>query len=401
MLQYIRFTFGTFQQRKLRSVLTMVGIFIGIAMIVTMISLGQGLKSSITQQFESMGTDKIIITPGGAFFGMGQSGIMLTDKDLDTVKKVSGVKLAAGMAYKIARVSFKDQVKYTWVIGLPTDESRRMFEGMQAFKTKYGRSLGENDKYSVIVGIDLHEGKFYDKSVYLKDKIIIEGQEFKVAGVMGRIGNPQDDSQIYIPIDTAGEIFGNEGEYGMIYAAVSDPARVDDIAETVKKNLRKERDVEKGEEDFTVQTMAQLLDAFNTVLNVVQAVLIGLAVISLTVGGVGIMNTMYTSVLERTREIGIMKAIGAKNSDIIILFLLEAGALGLLGGIIGTAFGIILSKTVEFAADKLGYSILKISLSWSLMLFSIMFSFVVGSAAGVFPALRAARLKPVEALRYE
>lgn len=217
----------------------------------------------------------------------------------------------------------------------------------------------------------------------------------------GKIGNPQDDSQVYIPIDTYMDIIGGKRDYGFIMAQVSNSAEVDSIAESLKKDLRKERDVKKGEEDFTVQTTQQAIDSFSTILNVVQAVLIGLATISLLVGGVGIMNTMYTSVMERTREIGIMKAIGAKNSSIVTIFLIEAGVLGLVGGAIGTAIGVTAGKLVEFVASSAGYSILKISFSPGLIAFSILFSFIVGAIAGILPAIRASRLKPVEALRYE
>ncbi len=401
MLQYLKYTFGTFQERKLRSVLTMIGIFIGIAMIVTLISLGQGLKDSITGQFQQMGTDKIMISPGSSFFGVGTSSIKLTDKDLETIRKVSGVKEAAGMSYKLARVKFKSKTAYTWLIGLPTDKSKSVIDSLQSFKVSDGRSLGSNDKFSVLIGSRFYEPDLvFDSAVNLRDRLIIEGKDFSVVGEMGKIGNPQDDSQLYIPLDTFTALFNEKG-YGIIYAQVSDDTRIGETADRIKKELRKERDVKKGQEDFSVETFAQLLDSVSTILNIVQAVLIGLATISLVVGGVGIMNTMFTSILERTREIGIMKAVGAKNSSIVTLFLLESGAMGLAGGIIGTAVGILIGKIVEFAAFQLGYSIFKISFSPGLIIFSILFSFTVGAIAGVLPAIRASKLRPVEALRYE
>ena len=261
MLQYIRYTFGTFQQRKMRSVLTMVGIFIGIALIVTLISLGQGLQSSITQQFQNMGTDKIIISPTGSLFGVGQSGITLTDKDVDTVKKTPGIETVTGMSYKLAKVKYKDETKYTWVIGLPTDESGKMIFGIQNFKIVEGRDFQTSDKYAALIGLRLYEQDLFSKAVSLRDKIEIEGQEFRVVGEIGKIGNPQDDSQVYIPLDVLTSILGGEKKYDIIFAQVSDESRVDEIANSVKKELRKERNVEEGEEDFTVQTVSQLVDA--------------------------------------------------------------------------------------------------------------------------------------------
>ncbi|RLG13853.1 hypothetical protein DRN69_04950 [Candidatus Pacearchaeota archaeon] len=402
MLKYIKFTFGTFQEKKLRSFLTLVGIVIGIALIVTLISLGQGLEDSIKDQFQQWGINKILVTPGGegSFFGFAQSGIVLSEKDLEVIKKISGVELASGMIYKIVPLEFKGQRKYAQLTGLPSDESKKVLEDFQNFKVIKGRELREGDKNKVIVGEYLYDGKFFDKKVELGDKLEINGEEFEVVGFMGLLGNPQDDSNSYIPLEKAFELFSEEN-YNMIFVQVTSEKDVEKIAEDIKKELRKSRNVEEGQEDFTVQTANQIMDSYSNILNIVQAVLIGLAMISIIVGGVGIMNTMFTSVLERTKEIGIMKAIGATQKEIIILFLIEAGVLGLVGGIIGTFFGVIFSKSLELVSSKLGYSILTIHLSWNLIIGAILFSFVAGMISGIIPALRASKLNIVEALRYE
>ena len=399
---YIRFIFGTFQERKLRSFLTMVGIVIGIAMIVTLISLGQGLQESIKSQFTEAGINSIMISPGGAFFGLGSvGGPKLTNTDIKAIESVPGVKTVGGWVYKISQVQSDHEKKYTFVIGLPLGEAYDMVTGTMNFKVIKGREIKDSDFYKCNIGIDLYEGKFFKKSINLRDKLTIEGKNFEVVGIVGRIGNPQDDSQIYIPLEAAYEIFGVKEEYNNILASVVDEANSEKIAEDIKSKLRKERDVKEGEEDFSVMTFAQLISTYNSILFIVQAVLIGLAAISLLVGGVGIMNTMFTSVLERTREIGIMKAIGARNKDIIMIFLFEAGVLGLAGGIIGTLIGAGISKLVEFIAMNVGYSILRVSISFWLIFGSILFSFLVGCLSGIVPAIRAAGLKPVEALRYE
>ncbi|MEK6820731.1 MAG: FtsX-like permease family protein, partial [Nanoarchaeota archaeon] len=165
---------------------------------------------------------------------------------------------------------------------------------------------------------------------------------------------------------------------------------------------RKERGEKEGQETFSVQTSSQLLESFNSIFAVVQAVFVGIAAISLIVGGIGIMNTMYTAVLERTKEIGTMKAVGAKNSDILLIFLFESGLLGLVGGAIGIGLGIGIGKAVEIIAQQqLGTPFLRASFSLTLILGALLFSFVVGSVSGVLPALQASRLKPADALRYE
>jgi putative ABC transport system permease protein len=166
--------------------------------------------------------------------------------------------------------------------------------------------------------------------------------------------------------------------------------------------LRRHRDLEEGKEDFVVQTPEQLIEGLNSVLNIVNAIVIGIAAISLIVGGIGITNTMYTAVLERTKEIGIMKSIGAKNGNILAIFLVESGLLGLAGGAIGVALGYAFSKLVEVAAAQFWASdILRANFPLWLLLGALAFSFLIGMIAGTTPAIQASKQKPVDSLRYE
>ena len=164
--------------------------------------------------------------------------------------------------------------------------------------------------------------------------------------------------------------------------------------------MRRDRGQKEGEEDFSVQTTEQLMESYSSILDIVQYVLVGIAAISLLVGGVGITNTMYTAVLQRRKEIGIMKAIGAKNSDILILFLLESGFLGLAGGIIGIIIGVSMSKGVEIISQEyMGQMALQVTFPFSLIFGAMAFSYIVGSLAGILPAMQAAKMHPVDALR--
>jgi putative ABC transport system permease protein len=206
---------------------------------------------------------------------------------------------------------------------------------------------------------------------------------------------------MYIPYDTAVSLFELD-EIDILIVQTIEGIDVNTVAESIKKELRDYRNVDEGEEDFRVQTFEQVMKSFQTIFGIVQAVVIGIAAISLLVGGIGITNTMYTSVLERTRDIGIMKAIGARNSDIMKLFLIESGLLGLVGGAVGIIIGIGMSKTVEIAVTKLyNFVYLKAHFPWYLILGALAFSFIVGSISGVMPARQAAKMKPVDALRYE
>jgi putative ABC transport system permease protein len=204
-----------------------------------------------------------------------------------------------------------------------------------------------------------------------------------------------------MPIDTARIIFNNSKSYSLIYAEIQSGFTADEVAATVEKNLRHLRNEKVGEEDFTVSTPEQLSQTVQSVFGVIQGFLIGIAAISLLVGGVGIMNSMYTSVLERTKEIGVMKAIGARNEHVLMLFLFESGMLGLIGGAAGALLGITLAEAVQFIAAQAGYGILKASISVELIGGALLFSFVIGALSGALPARRASQMNPVDALRFE
>ncbi|MFH0874941.1 MAG: ABC transporter permease [archaeon] len=405
---YVKISVMSLRQRKVRTWLTMLGIFIGIAAVVSMISLGQGLKKAINEQFNVLGANKLFIglkseqnnAPGGS-----GSIEKITDKDIKIVQRAKGVSLVTGYLYRRARLEFNDEIKYVQALGMPLDpDQKKLMEEtyLNNYGLSEGRELKKGDKYKVGIGYDLRYKDVFERQIRLGDKILINGKEMEVVQVFGKIGNPDDDSSVWIPVDTFKEIFGIGDEYSGIMAKTQDNAVPSVVAETVKKDLRKSRSEKDGEDSLYVQTSEQIVESFNTILNIVQIVVSGIAAISLIVGGVGIMNTMYTAVLERTNEIGIMKAIGARNSDILKLFLIEAGLLGMAGGIIGVILGIFLSEAVALGArTALGVDYFQSYFPWYLIVGALMFSFVVGALSGVLPAYQASRMSPVDSLRYE
>jgi len=398
---YFLFSLEGIKKRRLRSFLTMIGIFIGIAAVVSLISLGQGLETAIEDQFKQLGGDKVMVLPGGGQFGAFASE-PLTHDDLEIVEKVDGVDIATETYFTTAVVEFKGESKSSYIIGLPVDETAKIITDMQGFDAEKGRDLKKGDTHKILVGWRLWNDDYFEKSVGLRDKLEINNQEFEVIGLVSKIGNPQDDAQIYAPIEALRDVFGEEDEISIIYVQVEKGYEPEKVADEIKEELRDYRDEDEGGESFEVQTFENILETFNNVFGIVQAVIIGIAAISLVVGGIGIMNTMYMSVLERTKEIGTMKAIGAKNSHILQIFLIESGIYGLFGGAVGVLIGITISKSVQFiAAAYLGTEILKASMSPFLIFGALLFSFVVGCLSGIAPAYRASKLKPVEALRYE
>ncbi|MBN2251787.1 MAG: ABC transporter permease [Candidatus Altiarchaeota archaeon] len=400
---YFRLAVGSIRSKGVRSWLTMAGIFIGIAAIVSLISLGEGLQNAVNEQFEMLGYDTIYVYPGGEMsFGLG-GGSKITGRELDIIKRVSGVDLAMGVNTRVAKLKYRDETTYNYVIGFPTDETQDIFlDGTGITIVRGQKRFKPGDTYKVAVGYEYWIGNAFDQPVELGDKIYINDKKFEIVGFVSRIGNPSDDGQIYIPYDTFKEVFEVGDEYMAVMAKTKPGTEPSKVAEDIKKKLRRDRGLEEGEEDFSVITLEQMLDAASIVLDAVQAVLVGIAAISLFVGGVGIMNTMYTSVLERTREIGVMKSIGARNKDILNLFLVESGIIGMVGGIIGVILGVAAAKLVEIAAEQyLGTTILQADISLWLVSGALAFSFILGSVFGVLPAWQASKLSPVDALRYE
>jgi putative ABC transport system permease protein len=402
ILDYFRLAVSNLFKRKLRSWLTVIGIFIGIMAVVALVSLSQGMQNAILSEFEKMGTNRIIIAPGGASFGpMGSfiSSAKFTENDFGAVKNIKGVDLAITALSRSSYITFGKQTKQQLVWGFPVDsKSLEFYKGQSSFELAEGRFLRSGDKYKVVIGAGIANDTF-DKDMHVGDTIMINFQQFQVIGIQKKSGGFEGDRNIRIPIDTARELFSDPSEVTAIFMNVKEGYSVDEAAESAKRKLRKERGVKEGEEDFSVQTSAQAIQTISSILGIIQAVLVGIAAISLLVGGIGIMNTMYTSVVERTREIGIMKSVGARNSAILTIFLIESGLLGLLGGVIGVVSGLGLGKLAEVIAMQFGVESLRAYMGAPLILGALAFAFIIGSLSGALPARQASRLSPVDALR--
>ena len=405
IIDFFQYGIANLRKRRVRTWLTMIGIFIGIAAVVSLVSLGQGLQKYVDDEFQKLGRDKIIIEPKGSLGGIADiGGAKLDDSDLKVIKKTSGVVDATSLNFRAAKVKFNDQTRYYPIISVPQGSEGKLFQELfSTYDVEIGRSLKDGDKKKIVLGHYFFDRNLFGKNVKIGDKIEVNDVVFEVVGFYEVIGNPNDDTQMYITEDQYFELFNiDKGEFNYFLAKADKSQDPLVVADRIEKDLRKHRNLKEGNEDFTVTSFQEYAKAFLKIFNIVQVVIVGIAGISLVVGGIGIMNTMFTAVLQRTQEIGIMKSIGAKNSDIMILFLIESGILGLVGGGIGVLVGMGIAKSIELiAAFALQTNLLQAYFPWYLIVGSLMFSFIVGALSGVVPAYQASKLKPVDALRYE
>jgi putative ABC transport system permease protein len=249
------------------------------------------------------------------------------------------------------------------------------------------------------MGYNYMEKPLLGRELRVGDVIEIQNKEFEIVGFYEKTGSFQVDGSVVMNEDVAREILDEPEIIDVIQVSAINTDKTEEVSKTIASNLRKSRDVEEGIENFTVETTQQILDSLKKVLSFVTYFLVAIAAISIVVGAVGITNTMYTSVLERTRDIGIMKAIGARNSDILTIFLFESGLLGLVGGIIGVVLGCCWDTCGSYRLSGYRWGIDTSFILPGLILGSLLFAFLVGVLAGTVPAYNASKMSPVDALR--
>ncbi|MBU4501228.1 MAG: ABC transporter permease [Nanoarchaeota archaeon] len=392
---FLKISFMSMRHREVRSWLTILGIVIGIAAIVALISISQGLENAITEQFSKMGVQDIRVTAKGLRGPPTGTGFVLTTADVETVEKVKGVDYVLGLLMQRGEVEYSNKKALLNTMAYPTDLAQQAFIDVD-LKFADGRPFSKGDKGNVLLGWNVAKDEF-DKEIRVKNNIKIEDKNFKVIGIIEKAGLPTIDDAIIMTLDDSRDLYDVSDEVSAMMVHLLPGVDMEKAADMIHRRLKRARD----NENFEVFTPKQILDQLSTILGILEIVLAGIASISLLVGGIGILNAMYTSVLERTKEIGIMKAVGATNANILSLFLLESGFIGAVGGLVGAGVGIGVALAFGGIANQLGFSLLLIKIDLKLIFFALAFAFIVGVISGTLPAVRASKLKPVDALRYE
>jgi len=385
---------------KVRSGLTMLGVIIGVLAVILLVSIGEGAQVYITKELTGMGTNLLIITPGktstsGGFHPPSAGTVRkLTYDDSQALKRRAWLLSdAVPLVFGTGRIKYQNMGRDTMIIGTaPEFQSiRHLFVDSGSFVTQ-----GDVDSKAkiVVLGTKVKEELFGQENA-LGKAVTLSDARYRVVGVMQKRGTSLGmdlDDIVFIPVTSGQELFDTDG----LFEIIASTPRAEDVDRAISqiKEVLIKRHAHK--EDFTIQTQGAMLQTMNTILNVLTAVLGGIAGISLLVGGIGIMNIMLVSVRERTREIGIRKAIGARNSDIMAQFMIEAVTLSGVGGIIGIVLGVGIALLIPMFLTVLPTSV---SL-WSIVM-AFTFSMAVGVFFGVYPARKASLQDPISALRYE
>jgi putative ABC transport system permease protein len=412
ILEAVRIAMRALAANKLRSVLTMLGIIIGVGAVITLMSVGRGVEKYVTDQFASAGTNLLFIVPGQLSEGppnrRGSASGVLTLSDADAIGNPFQVPDVTAVAPEVSGNTTVSRGKKS--LRASVSGVTPSYQDVRSWNPELGDFIAESDVQErgrvAVIGMEAYR-KLFDPGEYPIDQTIrINNLVFRVIGVLeerGGSGFGNQDESILIPLTTAQDRLYRRktvsGDYqvNVIYASVADAERMDAAEEQIADVLRERHGINYlDEDDFSIINQTDLISIFGDILGALTLFLGAIAGISLLVGGIGIMNIMLVSVTERTREIGLRKAVGAKRQDILGQFLIEAVTLAVLGGLLGIALGTSGAQAISSFLDNFSAVV-----GIDAILISILFSMAVGLFFGIYPAYRASRLNPIDALRYE
>ncbi len=408
LIKCLKHAFGMVLHSRIRSWLTILGIVIGVASVVAIMSIGGGMQESMTEQLGGLGGDILTLSAGQSrgfsmFSGGGRDSgggatatekeIVLSRTDLQALKGIPDIAVIDTNIRGNVKISYLGKSGSVSLTGV----DQKVWARITTSKIKEGRMLDSADQNVVVIGGRLAES-YFDKPIGINQMITIEENVFRVIGIL-------DDTSttIYMPIQMAYQMIDDKenGIYDSIVIKVKDEENLDETIAKIEAKLMMIRHVTEKNKDFSISSSKQMQETRSEMMSSMNAFLIAIAAVSLIVGAVGVANTMFTSVLEKTKEIGIMKAIGARNKDIMSIFLFNAALIGLVGGLLGIILGTILSGALPALMGEINMLRGGTFVSIYSMIIALSVSVIIGIIAGFVPAYQASRLKPVDALRYE
>ncbi len=409
VLESMRIALRSLSANKMRSALTMLGIIIGVMAVIAMLSIGRGAQAAITNQINSIGTNLLFIRPGstqeGGVRSAQGSAATLTLEDAQALSNVANVVGVAPELDSFAQLAYLGNNANGRILGVTPEYLDTM--NATVADGEFISSANVTGRSAVLVLGAQIASTLFDTASPVGQSVRLNGQTYRVIGVMqskGGTGFMNADTQVFVPVTTAMSRLSRGGQFrggnvvNVINVKITDPSVQDSVIEEISQILRDRHHVQ-FQDDFQIQSQQDILNTANQVTGILTLFLGGVAAISLIVGGIGIMNIMLVSVTERTREIGIRKAIGARKRDIMTQFLTEATILSVTGGLIGILSGALIARLIS--GINMGGSTLNTVVDLDSVLLAVVFSVAVGLFFGSYPANRAASLHPIEALRYE
>jgi len=398
----VKLAIKNLRNRFSRSLLTLLGISIGIMAIISLLALGEGMQQAITGELSSL-SDVVIVSTGGdvfsAFGGGGSTGEYFTQRDIAVIERLQGVKDVSTQLSGYAVAEYNGKKTIVSLTGMEIGVMRLQYASQNL---DAGEFLNEGDQNKIMIGYSIAHDTF-DADISVGGRIKINGEKFFVSGIFGKqgFGGVSSDSNLLMSTRDFQKLTG-QSNISLIYLRVENVNDAESIASTIQNAINENH----GRKDFaTATTMTSILETVQSITGLLQVVLVGIASIALVVASIGIMNTMLTSVMERTREIGIMKAIGATNLDIMSIFIFEGMLLSSVGGIIGIILGVFGSQGLTLILNNvmtMGPSMnLTPIITISSVVLAVTVSLIVGVLSSLYPAWKAARMSPIEAVRYE
>ncbi len=405
-LQTLMESIDSLLSNKLRSTLTILGIVIGVGAVIAMLAIGNGAEASILGEIEGIGTNLLFVTPGGSDNVRNPEPLTLADADaLADPLACPSIKAVAPMLQRGAELSYYGETTTTSVTGVTPD-----YEFVRNVSITEGEFITDSHNSGrsavAIIGVNVADDLFGRKEAVIGETVRIEGQPFRVIGVLeAKGGSPMSsqDDDVLIPLSTAQARLirhSTRDKVDTILISAIDSDTVTQASDEISQTLRMRHRTAIGEDDFEIINQQDFIDMASSITGVITIFLGGIAGISLLVGGIGIMNIMLVSVMERTREIGLRKAVGARKVDILGQFLIESAMLSLIGGLLGILLGWILSMIIG-SISAASNTPLNPIITADAILLATLFSTAVGIFFGWYPANQASKMEPVDALRAE
>jgi putative ABC transport system permease protein len=395
---------------KLRSWLTITGIVIGVAAVIAIVSIGDGMQQTLNAQMNALGGDIVTITAGaergGSMYGIrgggggGSSGahattqaVVLGRSDYQALKGLPDIALIDTNIRGSVNISYLGKTGQVSVTGV----DQKVWSQVTTTTLLNGRMLDSADQNVIVIGGNL-ASSYFDQPVGINKMVTINAASFRVVGILD-----DQTTSVYMPIQMAYQVIPDKtvGIYDTLVVKIKDQNQLDAVISKIQDKLIISRHVTQNKMDFSVTSRKEMQQARAATMNSMSNFLLAIAAVSLIVGSIGIANTMFTSVLEKTKEIGIMKAIGARNPDILLIFLFNAGFIGLVGGILGIILGTMLSGFMPALMGGLPMARGTSIVTFNSIIMALSVSVIVGILAGIIPAYQASKLRPVDALRYE